>query len=70
MEASSGMSNVGMMGSNKGGHGQTYVHETLVKDGELLEDEEWVVDESGVRQKKKRGFFGNLKDKLTGHHNY
>jgi len=50
------------------GHGTTKVHETLVEDGQLLEDEEWVVDDKGVRTKQKRGFFGHLKDKLTGHH--
>jgi len=43
------------------------VHETLEKDGELLEDEEWVTDANGTRRKeKKKGFFGQLKDKLTG----
>lgn len=49
-------------------HGTTKVHETLVQDGQLLEDEEWVVDEKGGRTKQKRGFFGQLKDKITGHH--
>lgn len=51
-----------------GGHGTTHVHETLEKDGQLLEDEEWVVDEKGEKKKQKRGFFGHLKDKITGHH--
>jgi hypothetical protein len=49
-------------------HGETRVHETLVQDGQLLEDEEWVTDEKGTRTKQKRGFFGHLKDKITGHH--
>jgi hypothetical protein len=41
----------------------------VVQDGQLLEDEEWVVDHTGANtnQKKKRGFFGHLKDKITGH---
>jgi len=38
-----------------------------VQDGQLLEDEEWVVDEAGHKKKQKRGFFGHLKDKITGH---
>jgi hypothetical protein len=59
--------NIGLQGS-AGAPGTTYVHETLVKDGELLEDEEWVVEDNGVRTKKKRGFFAHLKDKITGHH--
>jgi len=50
------------------GGATTHVHETLEKDGELLEDEEWVIDEAtGERRKQKRGFFGHLKDKITGH---
>ena len=49
-------------------HGETRVHETLVQDGQLLEDEEWVTDDKGVKTKQKRGFFGHLKDKITGHH--
>lgn len=47
--------------------GKTIVHETLEKDGKLLEDEEWVVDEKGQKRKQKKGFFGHLKDKITGH---
>jgi len=54
--------------SFKGDKAKITVHETLEKDGELLEDEEWVTDENGTRRKeKKKGFFGQLKDKLTGH---
>ena len=50
------------------GDAKITVHETLEKDGELLEDEEWVTDANGTRRKeKKKGFFGQLKDKLTGH---
>jgi hypothetical protein len=63
--------NVGLQGQSQGTAGvggQTYVHETLVQDGQLLEDEEWIVDEHGQKKKAKRGFFGNLKDKITGHH--
>jgi len=39
----------------------------LPKEEVLLEDEEWVTDENGQRKKQKKGFFGQLKDKITGH---
>jgi len=52
-------------------HGETRVHETLKEDGQLLEDEEWIVDEKGGRRKqKKAGFFSHLKEKITGHHHH
>jgi len=47
--------------------GTTHVHETLEKDGQLLEDEEWIVDEKGNRKKQKKGFFAKIGDALTGH---
>jgi len=59
---------VSVSGGAAGAHGTTKVHEVLVEDGQLLEDEEWVVDDKGHRTKQKRGFFGHLKDKITGHH--
>jgi hypothetical protein len=58
----------GLLKEEKLESGIEFTKETHKKDELLLEDEEWVVDEKGERKKQKKGFFGQLKDKITGHH--